>query len=90
MVNFENAVRDGNETLAEATLAKLRNKVRDYAAAHPGTPEEIAARLEAPELRRNANGEMEQWPGLFDQMVIGLPYALNTITAADVAEALNG
>lgn len=89
MVNFEYAERDGKVSLAAATHNTLRAKVRKYAAANPGTPEEIAARLEAPEIRTGPYGEAEQWPGLFDQMVIGLPYALNTITA-DVEEALRG
>lgn len=88
MVNFENAKQDGNEKLAIATLETLRDRVRAYATANPGTPEEIAARLEAPQMRTGPNGEPEQCPGLFYHMILGLPYAANSITPADVEEAI--
>lgn len=89
MVNFENAKKDRREDAAVATLHTLQAMVRAYAAGKDLSPAQIADELNKPELRQKGFGDVEEFPGLFDLMVVGLPYAANAITAADVEDALN-
>lgn len=89
MINLDNAKKDGREKDAAATLATLQTMVRRYAAGKELTPAQIADELNKPELRPKEDGTVEEFPGLFDLMIVGLPYAANVITAADVEGALN-
>lgn len=89
MVNFDNAKIDKQEDAAADTLRTLQHKIREYAVGKALTPAQIAEALNKPELRDRGDGTKEEFPGLFDLMVVGLPYAANVVTAADVEEALN-